>query len=756
MDRKVDERIAHRDPIGSNGEVQRVSLKISGMSCAACVNRVEKQLQSLPGVYKASVNLTAEKAVIDYDSSTVQVGDIRRAVEEIGYRASDMASQVEMDTEKAEREREIRRQSRVFIFSAVLSLPLLLTMLVHLRIAAVPSILLNPWFQLALATPVQFIAGWQFYRDSYFTLRSGNANMSVLVALGTSAAYFYSLAVVLWGSRLGQHEVYFESSAVIITLVLLGKLLEARAKGRTSEAIKKLIGLQAKTARVIRNSQEMDIPVEGVTVGDVVVVRPGERIPVDGIIVDGYSSVDESMLTGESVPVDKQVGDEVIGATINKHGTFEFQATKVGRDTALAQIVRIVEEAQGSKAPIQRLADIISGKFVPAVVAIAITTFLIWYFIGDPGNFTRALINLTAVLVIACPCALGLATPTSIMVGTGQGAENGILIKGGEHLEKAHRLQAIVLDKTGTITKGEPALTDVVVLKGFTEGELLSLAASAEKGSEHPLGQAIIQGAKDRGLPLDNPADFVAIPGQGIRANVGDRHLLVGNRRLLQENGVALAGTEAQVSDLESEGKTAMLVAVDGDLAGVIGVADGVKVGSASAIQAMKKMGLEVYMITGDNQRTAVSIAQQVGIENVLAEVLPEDKAKEVQRLKDAGLVVGMVGDGINDAPALVTADVGFAIGTGTDVAMESADITLIKGDLKGVVAAIQLSRSTMRNVKENLFWALIYNSIGIPVAALGLLSPIVAAGAMAFSSVSVVTNALRLKRWQYRESGGI
>ncbi|NMB10827.1 MAG: copper-translocating P-type ATPase [Firmicutes bacterium] len=756
MDRKVDERIAHRDPIGSNGEVQRVSLKISGMSCAACVNRVEKQLQSLPGVYKASVNLTAEKAVIDYDSSTVQVGDIRRAVEEIGYRASDMASQVEMDTEKAEREREIRRQSRVFIFSAVLSLPLLLTMLVHLRIAAVPSILLNPWFQLALATPVQFIAGWQFYRDSYFTLRSGNANMSVLVALGTSAAYFYSLAVVLWGSRLGQHEVYFESSAVIITLVLLGKLLEARAKGRTSEAIKKLIGLQAKTARVIRNSQEMDIPVEGVTVGDVVVVRPGERIPVDGIIVDGYSSVDESMLTGESVPVDKQVGDEVIGATINKHGTFEFQATKVGRDTALAQIVRIVEEAQGSKAPIQRLADIISGKFVPAVVAIAITTFLIWYFIGDPGNFTRALINLTAVLVIACPCALGLATPTSIMVGTGQGAENGILIKGGEHLEKAHRLQAIVLDKTGTITKGEPALTDVVVLKGFTEGELLSLAASAEKGSEHPLGQAIIQGAKDRGLPLDNPADFVAIPGQGIRANVGDRHLLVGNRRLLQENGVALAGTEAQVSDLESEGKTAMLVAVDGDLAGVIGVADGVKVGSASAIQAMKKMGLEVYMITGDNQRTAVSIAQQVGIENVLAEVLPEDKAKEVQRLKDAGLVVGMVGDGINDAPALVTADVGFAIGTGTDVAMESADITLIKGDLKGVVAAIQLSRSTMRNVKENLFWALIYNSIGIPVAALGLLSPIVAGGAMAFSSVSVVTNALRLKRWQYRESGGI
>lgn len=750
---QVDEKRDHIKAQDGNGELRQASLNISGMSCAACVSRVEKQLRSVPGVHDAAVNLTAEKGVVTYDGSLVEVADLKKAVEEIGYRASDMASQAEVDTEKVERENEIRRQKSMFTLSAVLSTPLLLTMLVHLRVTdRLPLVLLNPWFQLALATPVQFVAGWQFYRDSYYTLRSGSANMSVLVALGTSAAYFYSLVVVLWGSRFGLHEVYFESSAVIITLILLGKLLEAKAKGRTSEAIKKLIGLQAKTARVIRDDQEVDVPIEDVIVGDLVVVRPGERIPVDGLIVDGYSSVDESMLTGESVPVDKKVGDEVIGSTINKHGSFKFKATKVGRDTALAQIIRIVEEAQGSKAPIQRLADIVSGRFVPVVVGIAIITFFGWYLWGDPGNLTQALINMTAVLVIACPCALGLATPTSIMVGTGKGAENGILIKGGEHLEKAHKLQAIILDKTGTITKGEPELTDVVTVGWFTQDELLRLAASAERGSEHPLGQAIIQAARDQGLSLGEPGDFQAIPGHGIQATVEGCDLLVGNRKLLQDNGINLEVIENQVSHLESEGKTAMLVAVDGDLAGVIGVADTVKPGSTSAIAAMKHMGLSVYMITGDNQRTAAAIAQEVGIHHVLAEVLPEDKAREVQRLKDAGLVVGMVGDGINDAPALATADVGFAIGTGTDVAMESADITLIRGDLKGVVAAIQLSRSTMRNVKENLFWALIYNTIGIPVAAFGLLSPVVAGGAMAFSSVSVVTNALRLKQWKYKE----
>ena len=753
VNHQVDEKRDHVKVQDSNGKLKQASLKISGMSCAACVSRVETQLRSVSGVRDAAINLTAEKGVVTYDSSLVEVEDLKKAVEEIGYRASDMASQVEVDTEKAEREKEIRRQNAMFVFSAVLSTPLLLTMLVHLRVTdRLPAVLLNPWFQLALATPVQFIAGWQFYRDSYYTLRSGSANMSVLVALGTSAAYFYSLAVVFWGNRFGLHEVYFESSAVIVTLILLGKLLEAKAKGRTSEAIKKLIGLQAKTARVIRDNQEMDIPIEDVIVGDLVVVRPGERVPVDGLIVDGYSSVDESMLTGESVPVDKKVGDEVIGSTINKHGSFRFEATKVGRDTALAQIIRIVEEAQGSKAPIQRLADTISGKFVPVVVGIAIITFFGWYFWGDPGDLTRALINMTAVLVIACPCALGLATPTSIMVGTGKGAENGILIKGGEHLEKAHRLQAIILDKTGTITKGEPELTDVVTVGGFAQDELLRLAASAERGSEHPLGQAIIRGARDAGLTLDEPRDFQAIPGHGIRARVEGRDLLVGNRRLLQDKGITLEVIENEANHLESEGKTAMLVAVDENLAGVIGVADTVKPGSIGAIAAMKHMGLSVYMITGDNQRTAAAIAQEVGIEHVLAEVLPEDKAREVQRLRDAGLVVGMVGDGINDAPALATADIGFAIGTGTDVAMESADITLIKGDLKGVVAAIQLSRSTMRNVKENLFWALVYNTIGIPVAAFGLLSPVVAGGAMAFSSVSVVTNALRLKRWRYKE----
>ena len=747
------DQLMNRSQLGANGELQQATLKISGMTCAACVARVERGLRAVPGVKDCVVNLTTERATITYDGAAAQVADFKQAVEQMGYHASDMAIPEEVDSEKAEREREIRRQRNLFVFSAVLSIPLLLTMLVHLRITdRLPSILHNHWFQLVLATPVQFVAGWQFYRDSYYSLRSGSANMAVWVALGTSAAYFYSVAVTLWGQQLGITEVYFESSAVIITLVLLGKLLEARAKGRTSEAIKKLMGLQAKTARVIRDGQEMDIPIEDVVVGDLVIVRPGERIPVDGVIVEGYSSVDESMLTGESVPVDKHVGDEVIGSTINKHGTFRFTATRVGKDTALAQIVRIVEEAQGSKAPIQRMADIISSKFVPAVVGVAIVTFVGWYFIGDPGNFTRALINMTAVLVIACPCALGLATPTSIMVGTGKGAENGILIKGGEHLENAHKLQAIVLDKTGTITKGEPELTDLAAFNGFTEEEVLRLSASAERGSEHPLGEAIVAGARERGLELSEPKDFAAIPGHGIAATVDGRRVLVGNRKLMLDNGIAIEDIESEVSKLEAEGRTAMLVAVDGTLAGVVGVADTVKPESRSAIEAMKRMGLSVYMLTGDNSRTAAAIAKQVGIDQVLAEVLPEDKAREVQRLKDSGLNVGMVGDGINDAPALVTADVGFAIGTGTDVAMESADIALIKGDLKGVVAAIQLSRSTMGNVKQNLFWALIYNTIGIPVAALGFLSPVLAGGAMAFSSVSVVTNALRLRRWKYKE----
>ncbi len=732
----------------------RGELRISGMSCAACAQRIEKGLAKLPGVSSANVNFAAEKAVVEYDSATVGISQMKALVEELGYKAHDVSDQAEVDAEKAEREGEIRRQKHLFVFAAALSLPLVLAMAAELMGFMGPWVhtMMNPWVQLALATPVQFIAGWQFYRDSYYTLRAKSANMSVLIALGTSAAYFYSLAVTLWGHRFGQQAVYFESAAVIITLIILGKLLEAVAKGRTSEAIKKLMGLQAKTARVIREGQEQDIPIDEVVVDDIILVRPGEKIPVDGAVVEGHSSVDESMLTGESVPVDKTVGDEVIGSTINKHGSFKFRATKVGADTVLAQIVKIVEDAQGSKAPIQRFADIISGKFVPAVIAIAAVTFLAWWLIGDSGNFTRALINMTAVLVIACPCALGLATPTSIMVGTGKGAESGILIKGGEYLEKAHKLNAVVLDKTGTITKGEPAVTDVVSLSEYPEDEILRLAAGAERGSEHPLGQAIIAGAREENLSISDPVNFSAIPGRGIEAQIDEHSLLLGNRKLMAERGIDVGAIEPQVQKLEKAGKTAMLLAVDGQMAGIVAVADTVKPTSAEAIRALKRMGIAVYMITGDNSRTAQAIGEQVGVDHILAEVLPEDKASEVQKLKDQGLTVGMVGDGINDAPALVTADVGFAIGTGTDVAIESGDITLMKGDLKGIVAAIQLSRSTMRNIKQNLFWALIYNSLGIPVAALGFLSPVVAGAAMAFSSVSVVTNALRLKRWKYRE----
>ena len=736
----------------------RVELGITGMTCAACANRVEKGLAKLPGVSNAVVNLAAEKAVIEYDSSTVSVSQLKQTVADLGYSAHDIADSEEADAERAARESEIRRQQRMFILSAVLSAPMLLGMIAHMVgiTGKWVNVVMDPMVQWVLATPVQFIAGWQFYKDSYYTLRARSANMSVLVALGTSAAYFYSLAVILWDHLFEQQGVYFESSAVIITLVLLGKLLEARAKGRTSEAMRKLMELQAKTARVVRGGEQIDIPMEEVVVGDIVVVRPGEKIPVDGIIVEGSSSIDESMLTGESVPVDKTVGDEVIGATINKHGSFNFEARKVGAETTLAQIVKIVEEAQGSKAPIQRFADVISGRFVPAVIAAAVITFFAWWIWGDPGNFSRALINMTAVLVIACPCALGLATPTSIMVGTGKGAENGILFKGGEHLERAHKVNAVVLDKTGTITKGEPAVTDVIGVGGYSEDQVLQLAAVAERGSEHPLGQAIITGAEAKGLAQSEPENFAAIPGQGISATVDGHSVYLGNRRLMEEQGISTEELDEKVQRLESEGKTAMLLAVDGQLAGIVAVADTVKPTSRQAIEVLKSMGVDVYMLTGDNRRTAQAIAAQVGLDpqHVLAEVLPEEKAREVEKLQQRGLTVGMVGDGINDAPALATADVGFAIGTGTDVAIESGDVTLMQGDLQGIPAAIQLSRSTMRNIKQNLFWALVYNSLGIPVAAFGFLSPILAGAAMAFSSVSVVSNALRLRRWRYRQQG--
>ena len=741
--------------LGFQPVTSRTELALSGMSCAACAARIEKVLNKVPGVARAAVNLATEKTVVEYNPAEVDVQQIKKAVADAGYKAVEVDDRNTADLESEARTREIRRQKQLVIFSGLLSAPLMaymLAMVFNLHETALPFFF-NPYFQFALATPIQFIAGANFYKEAFVALRGGGANMSVLVAMGTSAAYFYSVAVTFWGRHIGTHEVYFETSAIIITLVLLGKTLETIAKGRTSEALKKLIGLRAKTARVYRNGQEMEIPFDEVEVGDLVVVRPGEKIPVDGVIREGYSTVDESMLTGESVPVDKKAGDNVIGATINKLGTFKFEAQKVGKDTALAQIIKIVAEAQGSKAPIQRMADLISAYFVPAVVAVAVVTFIAWYFFGAPGNITRALMNFTAVLVIACPCALGLATPTSIMVGTGKGAENGILIKSGEYLEKAHKLNTVVLDKTGTITKGEPALTDLVPApeNKWQTSFLIGLAAAAEKNSEHPLAQAIVNHARAKGIEPnpDEPRQFEAMPGHGVKAVIGDNRVLLGTRKLMQDNQVEITALLPIVERLESDGKTAMILSLNEDAAAVIGVADTIKDSSKAAIQQLQEMGLEVWMLTGDNRRTAEAIASQVGITRVLAEVLPEDKANQVERLRSQGKVVGMVGDGINDAPALVTADVGFAIGTGTDVAIEAADITLMRGDLSGVVTAIKLSRATIRNIRQNLFWALIYNTVGLPVAAMGFLNPVVAGAAMAFSSVSVVTNALRLKKFK-------
>jgi len=732
--------------------MQRITLKIQGMNCAACAAKIEKKLHEMPGVTKASVNLATEKASVVYLAGKIEVRDLKETIEKLGFKAQVVDDSLDIDKEKAAREKEIGRQKAYFIFSGILSLPLFLFMVDKmLGGGLVPPLFYNHYFQMALATPIQLIAGSQFYKEAYFALKNRSANMAVLVAMGTSAAYIFSLIVTFWGHQIGQKHVYYEVSALIITLIILGKLLESLAKGRTSEAIKKLMGLQAKTALVIREGKEFDLPIQDVVVGDLIVVRPGEKIPVDGVIKEGFSAIDESMLTGESIPVDKKPGDRVIGATINKHGSFKFEATRVGKDTALAQIIKVVEEAQGSKAPIQRLADLISAYFVPAVIGIAMVTFASWYFLGDPGNFTRALINFTAVLVIACPCALGLATPTSIMVGTGKGAEHGILIKGGEHLENAHKLDTIVLDKTGTITKGQPEVTDVLSLAGVEENEVLRLAAIAEKGSEHPLGEAIAKRGKENLGDLPDPESFSAIPGHGVEAKVQGKNILLGTRKLMRERNVAIAKAEEIMAELESQGKTAMLLAVDGVAAGIVAVADTVKENSLAAIRELQKMGIAVVMITGDNQRTAMAIAREVGITNVLAEVLPEDKAKEIQKLKSQGKKVGMVGDGINDAPALATADVGIAIGTGTDVAMEAADITLMRGDLSGIPASIKLSKATMRNIKQNLFWAFIYNTLGIPIAALGYLNPVLAGAAMALSSVSVVSNALRLKRWQYK-----
>jgi len=724
----------------------KVELGLKNMNCAACANRIEKTLSKAPGVYIASVNFAQETATVEYNSSLTSISNLIKAVEKIGFKAYEKAKRGE-DEERREREQEIKHQGRLVIISAILSAPLLFTMI--LMVMNKPGgILHNPWFQLALAAPVQFGVGFRFYKGAYNNLKNGTANMDVLVALGTSAAFFYSLynAITIPADIIHDH-LYFESSAVLITLITFGKYLEAIAKGKTSAAIKKLMGLQPKTARVVRDEGEIDIPIDELMLDDVVIVRPGERIPVDGIIIDGYSSVDESMLTGESIPVEKKIGDEVVGATINKTGAFKFKATKVGKDTVLAQIIKMVEEAQGSKAPIQKLADQISGVFVPAVLIIAAISFCIWYFVY--GEFSVGLINAVSVLVIACPCALGLATPTSVMVGTGKGAEHGVLIKGGEHLERAHKIQAIVLDKTGTITNGTPEVTDVIPFGKATTEEVLSLAGAAEKSSEHPLGEAIVDKVSNMGIEMHDPEDFEAIPGHGIFAKIHNKDVYFGNRRLMKRQNIAIDEVIETLEQLEDEGKTAMIMAVDNELYGIVAVADAVKEHSKAAIDGLHDMGIEVWMITGDNHRTANAIAREVGIDHVFAEVLPEHKAKEVNKLKSQGKITAMVGDGINDAPALAAADVGIAIGTGTDVAMEAADITLISGDLRGIVTAIKLSRATMRNIRQNLFWAFIYNTIGIPFAALGFLSPTIAGGAMAFSSVSVVTNALRLQRFK-------
>ena len=725
--------------------LDKVELRLKGMTCAACAARLEKALNKLDGVVKAVVNFAMGNAMVEYNASQVTVGDMIKAVQRAGYDAEEKTREDE-DIEKKERERELRQLRGLFIMSAILSFPLVAAMVFHL-IGSPIEILHNPWVQMSLATPVQFVVGYRFYKGAYHALKGGGANMDVLVSIGTTAAYLYS---VYNGFFAGDAmNLYFEASAVVITLIMLGKYLEAVAKGKTSEAIKKLMGLRAKTARVVRDGREEDIPVENVVIGDIVVVRPGEKVPVDGEIIEGRSAVDESMLTGESIPVEKNPGDTVIGATINKTGSFKFRATKVGRDTVLSQIVRMVEEAQGSKAPVQKLADKISGVFVPVVMVIALISLLLWWLVAKDLN--AGIINAVAVLVIACPCALGLATPTSVMVGTGKGAENGILIKGGEYLQRAHEIDALILDKTGTITKGKPELTDVISAGSLSEEELLRFAAITERGSEHPLGEAIVKGARERGIELSEASEFEAVPGHGVAAVIEGKRILLGNRRLMQKEGVSLGDAEQVLSRLETEGKTAMLMAVEGSLAGVLAVADTLKENSKKAVEELKSMGIDIYMITGDNKTTAEAIARQVGIDNVLAEVLPEHKAEEVMKLIKAGKVTGMVGDGINDAPALAAADVGFAIGTGTDVAMEAADITLMGGDLMGIVLAVRLSRATMRNIKQNLFWAFAYNSVGIPFAALGFLSPVIAGAAMAFSSVSVVSNALRLKRVNLR-----
>ncbi len=741
---------------------REISLPISGMTCASCVKAVERAIGKLEGINEVSVNLATEKAKVVYDSSKLRISQIKDAVTKAGYQTLEIETGQQVDYERERREKEVKTLWIKFIISTIFTIPLLYIAMGHMMGLPIPEIItphMHPLnfglVQLALVIP-PIIAGYRFYTIGFSRLVKREPNMDSLIAVGTSAAFLYGIYAIVQiinGNNEYSNDLYFETAGVIISLILLGKYLESVTKGKTSEAIKKLMGLAPKTAIVIHDGKELVIPIEEVEEGDIILVKPGEKIPVDGAVIEGRTSVDESMLTGESIPVEKNPGDKVIGASINKNGTIRFKATKVGKDTTLAQIIKLVEDAQGSKAPIAKMADIIASYFVPIVMAIAVIAGLAWFISGESVIFSLTIF--ISVLVIACPCALGLATPTAIMVGTGKGAEYGVLIKGGEALETTHKIKTIVFDKTGTITEGNPIVTDIVTTGLVNESELLQLSASAEKGSEHPLGEAIVNEAKQNNVEFMNIDSFEAIPGQGIEVTIQGRKMLLGNKKLMDDRKIEIS-LKKESDKLAEEGKTPMYITIDDRLAGIIAVADVMKSSSKRAIEVLHSMGIEVAMITGDNKRTAQAIARQVGIDRVLAEVLPQDKANEIKKLQGEGKKVAMVGDGINDAPALAQADIGIAIGSGTDVAMESADIVLMRSDLMDVPTAIQLSKRTIRNIKQNLFWAFAYNSAGIPIAAgllyfMGgpLLNPMIAAGAMAFSSVSVLLNALRLKRFK-------
>jgi P-type Cu+ transporter len=748
--------------IGYDVGTVTVEIPIEGIVCASCVQRIEKALLELRGVVKAAVNLATGRARVEFLPAETHISEIKRTIEGTGYKVLEVPADVEgEDLERKVRRKEYRRLKFRFIAGIILAVVIFIGSMPHWFPWA-PHFLSRFYVLWALATPVQFLIGWPFLRGAWKSFRHRAADMNTLVAVGTLSAYLYSAAATFFSGffKLAgvAPAVYFDTSAFIIALILFGRLLEARAKGQTSEAIRKLAGLQPRTARLVRAGEEVDIPIGEVQAGDLVVVRPGERLPVDGSVEDGRSTVDESMITGESMPVAKTPGSAVVGGTLNKSGSFRFRATKVGKDTVLAQIIRLVQEAQGSKAPIQRLADVIAGYFVPVVISIALATFVLWFDFGPAPPLTFALLNFVAVLIIACPCALGLATPTAVMVGTGKGAENGILIKGGESLETVHRVDTVVFDKTGTLTKGEPEVTNLVTLPPVAEDELLRLAAAAEKRSEHPLGEAILKKARERELAVEEPGEFQAVEGQGVEATVEGRKILLGNLKLMAGRGIDIDGLGKKADDLSGEGKTVIFAAVDGKPAGLLAVADTLKDHSAAAVAGLRKLGLDVVMLTGDHRKTAEAIAAELGISRVVPEVLPENKVREIRNLQAAGRRVAMVGDGINDAPALAQADVGIAIGTGTDIAMEAADITLMRDDLRAVASAIALSKRTMKVIKQNLFWAFFYNVIGIPVAAgvlypfFGLLlNPIIASAAMAFSSVSVVSNSLRLRRFKIR-----